>query len=113
MTGNAMKSTLLALLLVAASAQAQTQTALDWKAAIDDGALALKSAQYAKALEIDDLAIADMLARIGVNGSPQFAVAVAQKAEALAGLGHANDARMFRRLARHLGANIPSDDDAI
>jgi len=103
-----MKSALLALLLVAASAQAQME--LDWSAALDEGALALKNAQYVKALEIDERTIADMLARLGAKSEPQFAVAVAQKAEALEGLGRGNDARMFRRLARHLGANVPNED---
>lgn len=91
-----MKTALLALVLI--TAQAQAQTPIDWNAA----------------LEVDERAIADMMGRrLRDESLPAFAAAVAQKAEALAALGHLDDARMFRRLARHLGASISIDDPAL
>lgn len=73
-----------------------------WDTALADGAAAMNAGQYARALEIDDRLIADMIA--GLFDEHLFGAAIAQKAAALDGLGRHADASLFADLARFAGA---------
>lgn len=80
-------------MFVAVSAFAQQ----DWTYLSMKSADALRAGDYAQALKVDDRLINDMFSRLGggENETKAFAVALAHKAMALAGLGRTDDALWY------------------
>jgi TonB family protein len=79
---------------------------------IGDSATALKKHDYEKALKIDQRVIGDMVERLGPGDaeSKWFAVAVAHKALALAGLGRDDDAVWYWHVALNIYPAIAESD---
>ncbi len=106
--GATMRARFLLPLLFAVSAYA-TDPFID---RIGDSAEALKKHDYAKALKIDQRLIGDMVERLGPGDaeSKWFAVAVAHKALALAGLGRNDDAVWYWHVALNIYPAIEQSD---
>jgi TonB family protein len=96
------------LLLFAASAYA-ADPLID---RLSDSAKALKTADYAKALKIDERLIRDLVGHLGPGDDEAkwFSVAVAHKALALAGLQRSDDAVWYWHVALNLYPAIGKSD---
>lgn len=100
---------LLVLLILAAGANAATDPLIS---RLGDSATALKSADYEKALKIDERLIRDMIEQLGPGDaeSKWFSVVVTHKALALAGLGRTDDAIWYWQVAQNLYPAIAESD---
>ena len=106
-----MKRLLLFLLLVAAPAFAADPLV----ERLGDSSKALIAHDYAKALKIDERMIDDMIARLGPgeDETKWFAVIVAHKALALAGLGREDDAVWYWHVALNIYPGVAGSDMSV